>query len=337
MKRLRRISNLLSSARKAHTQKRMGFPIIVIFFVEWNAVVEMSVRQLIQASALFVVLYHLPVTCYVVLILTVGGVPPRRVEGDRLVRRQAPPQAVDVVAKVGRDRVALFVDRKIGVIGDRGADGDHPILLVEVDGIESQRLFSFAVIQAGKIDKTRLQLTDVVGEARGRFRKDHEILAAGQRFDALLEGLDDSAVVVDGDGAGIDQQRRQAFADDSREKSVPSLVLMAVAEQDVVECVSSGMLLVHRVGDRPRLMGTFEVERHHHGSVDIRVIADKDSGLVVKGCFTNGFGFAERQVQKSAHRLIIDVTEFWHVARSFNRICTNIISVSTRKCKGQNA
>ena len=95
---------------------------------------------------------------------------------------------------------------------------------------------------------------------------------------------------------------------------------MAVAEEDVVESVARGMLLVHRVGDRPRLMGAFEVECHHHGSVDVRVIADKDCRIVVEERFTNGFGFAERQMQKSAHCLIIDVAEFWHVVRSFNGI-----------------
>ena len=161
-----------------------------------------------------IILYHLPVAGDVLLILTVGGVPARLHEVDGLVLGQCSAEAVDVVAQVVDKRIALFIERTLRIVGDRLADGDDRVFLLQIHGIEFERLFAFAIVQARDIDKARLQLVDEFRVTLGRFGEDHQMVAVGQRADALLERLDDPRVVIDGDGVGVVQEGRQSLSDD---------------------------------------------------------------------------------------------------------------------------
>ena len=187
----------------------------------------MGIDEPVNAS--FVVFYHLPIADEVVLIHTVGGVPAFGQKGDGLVRGKLAGKAVDIVAQIGGDRLALFFDRLLGIVGDRLADRDDCVLFREIDGIELERLFRLAVVQARKIDKARLQLADIFRKTLRRLGEDDQILALGQRLDALLEGLDDTLVVIDGDRIVADQGREE-LCDDMRQHPPEPFTAAGVAE-----------------------------------------------------------------------------------------------------------
>ena len=149
------------------------------------------------------IIYHFPVAVYVVLVHPICAVPALGQERYGLVLRQRPRKTVDVVAQILGDHPALFVERLLGIVSYRLADRDNGVLLLEIDGIELDRFAGFAIVEPRYVDEARLQLADELGVAFGRFGKYDQIIALRQRLYALLEGLDDALIVIDGDGVGL--------------------------------------------------------------------------------------------------------------------------------------
>ena len=255
-------------------------------------------------------MYHRPVALNIVFILSVFGVPALCHERHGLVRRELPAEAVDVVAQVFGDDRALFVERQLGIVGDGLADGDDRVLLLEVNGIEFDRFLRLAVVQAGDVDEALLQIADKFRVAPRRLGEDDQIVALHQRLDALLEGLDDVLVVIDGDRVGVDQKRREHFGDDTRDHAPEPFGFARSAEKDIMVGVVGGFFAVERAADRPCMMLALEVERHHDRAADRGVIADKYSGLVARRFLIYILGMGEAQAQNAADKLVINVACF---------------------------
>lgn len=114
-----------------------------------------------------------------------------------------------------------------------------------------ERLFRFAIVQARDIDKAGLQLVDELREPLGRFCKDHQMVAVRERTDALLEGLDDPCVVIDGDSVRVVQKGRQSLGDDARQKAPEPFAFARVGEEHIMVGVVDRLFAVHRTADRP--------------------------------------------------------------------------------------
>ncbi len=264
----------------------------------------------------FIILYHLPIAGGVFLVLTVGGVPEGREEVDGLVLGQGSAEAVDVVAQIVDERIALIIERSLRIVGDRLADGDDRVFLLQIYGIEFERLFALAIVQTGDIDKARLQLVDVLRVPLGRFGEDHQMVAVGQRADALLERLDDPRVVIDGDGVRVAQKGRQSLGDDTRHKAPEPFAFAGVGEEYIMVGVVDRLLAVQRTADRPRPVLGLEVERHHDGAADRGMVADEYRGLIGLFLIDRFRGRKEHDARKAADDLVIDVVEF-HIGVSF--------------------
>ena len=104
---------------------------------------------------------HVPVAIDIVFVLGVALVPAICQERNGLVFGERAGETVDVIAQIRGDLVALGIERNLRIVGDRFADGDDGVFLLQIDGVEFECFLCLALIETCKVDEARLQLRDI--------------------------------------------------------------------------------------------------------------------------------------------------------------------------------
>lgn len=186
----------------------------------------------------------------------------------------------DGVHQLLLDLLPLGILGNVGVIADGFAEENFPQFGCQIHGHEAQPLTGTVVIHPGEVNEPILKVAKNIVVPGAAFREDDHAVSFLQFFHGAAEGGEHPAVPVDGDGLGVAHQVYRRIFDQSTEEPIEPLGIAGLILPEIVISILADLVLVHHLGGTPGIMVKGEPNFGDHGSMNLGMIPNEDTGFL---------------------------------------------------------